>query len=165
MHLRKVFLIQISDVFSIFRNASFFYISDRIAVHISILPPQKFIFIRIDTVLKRCDNSGEIDIHIRVYQRNTDIITFGIDANDNKIFRSADCLFSLRHHSIFWIKFHPEDASDPDLRFFQHFNFTQQHQSSALSISNESAKYDNTSSLAPFSLAIFRSSILRLAEL
>ena len=80
---------------------------------------------------------GEIDIHICVYQRYPDIITFGIDADDDKIFRPADRMFSLRRYSIFWVKFH----------------------------SNESARYANTSSLAPLSLAMLRSSILWLVGL
>ena len=116
-------------------------------------------------MLKRSYHVGEIDIHICVYQRYPDIITFGIDADDDKIFRPADRMFSLRRYAIFWVKFHSKDTSDLDLCFFQHFDFTQQHQSSALSISNESARYANTSSLAPLSLAMLRSSILWLVGL
>ena len=41
-------------------------------------------------MLKRSYHVGEIDIHICVYQRYPDIITFGIDADDDKIFRPAD---------------------------------------------------------------------------
>lgn len=91
-------------------------------------------------MLKRRDNSSEIDIHICVYQRNTDIITIVVNAYDDKIFRSADRLFTLRRNTIFWIKFHPEDASDSYLRFFQHFDLSQQHQSNSLSMFNESAR-------------------------
>ena len=44
-------------------------------------------------MLKRSYHVGEIDIHICVYQRYPDIITFGIDADDDKIFRPADRMF------------------------------------------------------------------------
>ena len=40
-------------------------------------------------MLKRSYHVGEIDIHICVYQRYPDIITFGIDADDDKIFSSG----------------------------------------------------------------------------
>ena len=76
-------------------------------------------------MLKRRDNSSEIDIHICVYQRNADIIAFSIDADDDKKFHSGNCLFSLRRYPVFWIKLHPENASNLDLCFFQHFDFTQ----------------------------------------
>lgn len=112
-------------------------------------------------MLIRSYTTRKIYIYVSINNGYTNVITFRINAHNNKILISIGSMLTLRSNAIMGIKCHLINTSDLYRSLLQCLYCTQLHLSSIiLSNSMEYDKYSNISSEAPLSCAIFTSFIL-----